>query len=198
MRLHKQAAAVALACLVVFIACYSAVGMQNDVLAAGGATGASRTSTALAIAGAALLAVSPPADLAEEPFGGAVEQRQRDASDGGDSDDGDRPGGVTGHCGFMSESSDGEGEGATLMPSAPKHGGRRPGAGRKLGSASQPKPPGERTEQRPPLKRRASAAPDDGGGENAALDVEDGEDGEDTAPLAMGLQYAHPHVSPCS
>ena len=120
MRLHKQAAAVALACLVVFIACYSAVGMQNDVLAAGGATGASRTSTALAIAGAALLAVSPPADLAEEPFGGAVEQRQRDASDGGDSDDGDRPGGVTGHCGFMSESSDDEGEGATLMPSAPK------------------------------------------------------------------------------
>ena len=97
MRLHKQAAAVALACLVVFIACYSAVGMQNDVLAAGGATGASRTSTALAIAGAALLAVSPPADLAEEPFGGAVEQRQRDASDGGDSDDGDYPGGVTGH-----------------------------------------------------------------------------------------------------
>ena len=48
MRLHKQAAAVALACLVVFIACYSAVGMQNDVLEAGGATGASRTSTALA------------------------------------------------------------------------------------------------------------------------------------------------------
>ena len=188
MRLHKQAAAVALACLVVFIACYSAVGMQNDVLAAGGATGASRTSTALAIAGAALLAVSPPADLAEEPFGGAVEQRQRDASDGGDSDDGDCPGGVTGYGGFWSESSDDEGEGATLMPSAPKHGGRRPGAGRKLGSASQPKPPGERTEQRPPLKRRASAAPDDGGGENAALDVEDGEDGEDTAPLAMGLQ----------